>query len=237
MQVWICDDSAEDRQALCNCVKRWLQQSSTEVELYECESAEMLIEKLKSSTQPDILFLDIYMGELSGIDAAKYLQTVGYHGHLIFCTSSAEYGAESYQYHADGYLLKPFEYDAFLRAIWRCQEMINDSAKKLSFISDHVSYELSLAQVSCIEGDAGGCIVHTDDHSLFTWKRLWEFENELADENSYLKIGRTYIVNLEKIKSLSVEQIIMSDDLTILIPRREQKRIRQLINDYQWSRV
>lgn len=237
ISVWVCDDSAEDRNELCQCIKRWTQQYGVQADLCGLDSGEALVERLSSGTQPDILFLDIYMGELSGIDVAKHLQMHGFKGHLVFCTTSTEFGALSYQYHADGYLVKPFEYEQFVQAVWRCQDLINASAKKLSFVSDHITYELSLDQITCIEGDAGGSIVHTEEHTLFTWKRLWEFEKEIEDVAGYLKVGRTFIINLDKIDSLKTDQILISDDLVITIPRREQKRIRQAINDYQWSKM
>lgn len=80
--------------------------------------------------------MDIYMGEKNGMTAAKELRSLGYTGGFVFSTTSLDFGIESYDVEAAGYLVKPYSYDKFLTAMKRCHELWERVMKSISFTCD-----------------------------------------------------------------------------------------------------
>ena len=78
------------------------------VEVQEFQSGENLLADIEEGfIWPDLIFLDIYMGELNGMDTARRLRAMGVQAPIIFLTASPDFALESYEVEASGYLLKP----------------------------------------------------------------------------------------------------------------------------------
>lgn len=235
MKIAICDDLASERLSLIECLRRLEEDRSLEIEITEYTSPVSLIDAPELLSETDILFMDIYMPQMTGTDAVRTLRDQGYTGSVIFCTTSEDHAVESYRLKADGYLVKPYRYEDFLEAIWRLDELFHDEVTRTEFISDRISYNIPIKDILFIETENKGCRVHCANETLFTWKKIGAFEDEVTNESSFYKIGRCYLVNLNQIDKLREEDLLMKDGCTIPYPSREGKKIRQHIKDYYWQ--
>lgn len=110
MNIAIVDDSESDRQLLQELLIRYFDISGISITIYPFQSGELFLAGL-SHHSFDLVFLDIFMDEITGMDAAHKLLEAGCDCTIIFLTSSREYALEGYEVGAFRYLLKPLTYD------------------------------------------------------------------------------------------------------------------------------
>ncbi len=235
MKIAICDDLAEERKILREYLRRLEKEDNLEFDITEFDRAEGLIAAYDKGNVPDVAFLDIYMPGAIGTVAAKALADKGYSGSVVFCTTSLDHAVESYKLKADGYLVKPYSYEDFLGAIWRCRAHFEKSKKCLSFVSERIDYQIPLGDITYIETANRGCDVHTVKQVFFTYKKIGEIEEELRNEAAFLKIGRCFIVNMNRIKKTETDSLLLANGNHIPLPARDKKRLLQTVNDWFWK--
>jgi two-component system response regulator LytT len=171
--------------------------------------------------QPDLVFLDINMPNLTGMELARLLQQhPGPIPKIIFTTAYNHYAIEGYRVNAVDYLLKPFNYEEFLRASNKVLELFEESSNQSQaniiddeFIFIKVEYQwvrTSLKDILYIESLKDYVKIHLVDAqkpilSLISLKALEEKLSSLK----FMRIHRSYIVSLEKISAISKNSIFI----------------------------
>ncbi|MGK7394229.1 MAG: LytR/AlgR family response regulator transcription factor [Candidatus Cyclobacteriaceae bacterium M3_2C_046] len=172
------------------------------------------------SESVDLMFLDIQMPDLTGIE---FLRTLTNSPVVIFTTAYPEYALESYKFQVIDYLLKPFSLERFLQAINKAINLIrlkkNNTSDPLSkedkpksFINikaDHKIIKLPLKNIQYIEGLKEYVSFYTTDQqriiSLLSLKNL---EEQLPQE-TFMRIHKSYIINFEHISAVEGNQVII----------------------------
>ncbi len=236
MKIAICDDIAEQRKTLKSYLHRLETEEGVEIDVCEFSSGEDLIDYIKKgNTPPAFLFLDIYMGGIDGISTMRELRALGFEGSVVFCTTSTDHAVESYKLKADGYLVKPYNYDDFIEAIWRCRRHFEKSRNCLRFVSERLDYEIPYQDVLYIETELRCCAVHTKKETVRTYKKIGEFEADVANEKQFIKIGRSYLLNMNSVLNVETDKLVLVGGDEIILPIRDKKKLLQTINNYFWS--
>jgi DNA-binding LytR/AlgR family response regulator len=163
----------------------------------------------------DLMLLDIQMPKLSGIDFLKTLKNPPL---VIFTTAFSEYALESYSLDVIDYLVKPIPFDRFLKAVQKAfdfytlkQKAGSDSTPNFFFIKcDHKFEKVNFSDVLYIEAMQNYCILHTPERKLITYITMTGLEEQLPKDR-FLKVHKSFIVSLEKIKSLDGSEIIIAN--------------------------
>lgn len=155
----------------------------------------------------DLLFLDIQMPELSGLEFAKVLPK---HTKIVFTTAFPQYAIDGYEVEAFGYILKPISYDAFLKVAKRAYDWFIQSEKAKNYAkdrfifvkSDYKLLRIDLDDILFIEGlkDYVRIYIENGDKimSLMNMKTLEDF----LPKPEFLRSHRLYIVHMNKVKCL-----------------------------------
>lgn len=240
MLIYICDDEKEDRELLRKHIFTYAGEKNIEFTIYECSSGEELLASFSASkTEPTIVFLDIFMEELSGVDTASALRKDAFSGGLIFTTSSRDFAIEGFNLGADGYLCKPYEYEQFVFFFERCLHRLEGAYKTLTILSDRKEFHILLHKIDYVETCAHGCLIHAENQLLKTRTTLSEIESMLSTEACFLRCGRSYIVNMNAVATTLAndEFIYLKNGDQILIPVRERSRINSQIADFYWTKI
>lgn len=237
MLIILCDDVPGDRHKLRLYLQHLQEEKETGDEIEEYNSGESLLAAVEEGLDPDIIFLDIYMGKMSGVETATQLRTRGYAKDLIFCTTSKDNAMDGFRLKADGYLVKPYGYQDFCDAIWRCKEKLLKTAKTLDFISDRLEYKIPLTEITFLETTKKGCTVHTLKSSYFTWEKISELSNKLPSQGSFLKLSQSYTINMENIKTIATEKIVFKNSEEVMLPVHNRQNIRQAVNNFCWREL
>ena len=200
----------------------------------QCSSAFEAINILESH-QVDLMFVDINMPDLNGLDFVKSLAK---RPQVIFSTAYSEYAIEGYKVEALDYLLKPIAYNDFLKSANRAKKhfKLPQSSEETFQLKDqyifiksaHKIIRVNHMDIKYIEGMREYVRIHLVNEkpimSLISMKKLEAF---LPKEN-FMRVHRSFIVNLNKITTIERNRIVF--DEKVFIPVSEQ--YKPLFQDY-----
>lgn len=170
----------------------------------------------------DIMFLDIQMPDITGVEFIKSLQQKPA---TIFTTAYSEYALEGYQLDVIDYLVKPFPLDRFIKAVNKAIEYIdlkrnannNDqqngtNSEYLLLHADHKIYKVALDEIKYIEGLKEYVSYYTKEKRIIVLQSLKSIEESLPSDK-FIRVHRSYIVPIDKIKTLDGNQVQIGDKL------------------------
>ena len=175
----------------------------------KCENAFEANEALKSE-DVDLMFLDINMPQLTGIEFLKSLSNPPV---VIFTTAYPDYAVEGFELDAVDYLLKPISLERFMKAVNKATKIIesksgdasaNDSGEEKDFFfvkADKKLIKCNYDDIIYIEGLKDYVIIRQDTSRIITLQTMKSLEDKLPSD-IFMRIHRSYIVNLRKIKAI-----------------------------------
>ncbi len=163
----------------------------------------------------DLMFLDIQMPELTGVEFLKAMHVKPV---VIFTTAYSEYALEGYQLDVIDYLVKPFSFERFVKAVNKASELIR--LKKLGeseppakvkddFIvvhADHKIYKIKLKDIKYIEGLKEYVSYFTEEKRIIALESLKKLE-EILPADRFMRVHRSYIVPVDRIKTMEGNQL------------------------------
>ncbi|MBR5197656.1 MAG: response regulator transcription factor [Alistipes sp.] len=181
------------------------------------------------STNVDLIFVDINMPDMNGIDFVRSLKTSHY---IIFTTAYAEFALDGFKLNAIDYLLKPFSFDEFTKAVQKVVSLVDlverchaaesaiaqneaeGSGSDKEYISVKADYKTQLVKIADIVylESAGEYVrLHIEGCSTITTLfRLKNMETSLP-QDGFLRVHRSYIVNLKRISSYTKGRIFLDN--------------------------
>ncbi len=161
----------------------------------------------------DLVFLDINMPELTGLQLIKSLNNPP---RVIFTTAYPEFGAESYEYNAIDYLLKPIKYERFLKAVDKIgnaldKSLSNDKNENVFIKSGTQINQVSINSIRYIEGAGNYMIFYTDSKKIMALMSMKEV-SELLPGNEFVRIHKSFVVSLSHIDIIEKHRVIIQGD-------------------------
>jgi len=200
----------------------------------KCDSAVEAISFLHNHNV-DLLFLDLNMPELSGLDMLKTLTKPP---KVILTTAYSEFALESYEYGVIDYLLKPIKLERFIKAVNKvaAQYSVQEKeakgeapASSIFIIDDQVTYKVVHDEIFYIEAYGNYLKIHTQGKTYVTRETMQEMGKKLPSD-MFIRIHKSYIISLSKIDSISGNRVYINQQE---IPVGEMYKIalKQKIND------
>lgn len=190
MRCLIIDDEPAARDILRTYIK-----DTDELELIgECKDALEARSVLKEN-KVDLLFLDINMPRLSGIE---FLKSLVHPPKVIFTTAYSEFALEGYDLDVVDYLLKPFSFDRFLKAVEKASRSLTDSNSADGYITikaDGKLFRVAFQDILFAESSGDYITVHTKEQKITFYQTLTEFCGQLP-EDQFIRIHRSHLVSL-----------------------------------------
>ena len=168
----------------------------------------------------DILFLDINMPGLSGISFARSLTTSPL---IIFTTAYPEYAVEGFELDATDYLVKPYSFERFLKAVNRALERLRENDRtevpggKILVKADKKLYALPFSDLLFIEGQGDYIRIHTRQHKLMVHDTIKNFLESLPSEE-FMRIHKSFVVNLRHIEFIEGNQVTIAQQALPVSP-------------------
>lgn len=170
-----------------------------------CMDAYKAMEMINSNTV-DLIFLDINMPGLSGLQMIKSIQDPP---KVIFTTAYPEYAVEGFEVDAIDYLLKPFDYERFLKAVQKYSRIARqkkEPEKILWLKSEKKLHKVNVEDIFFIEAVGDYLKVITGNTTLLVYERMTKMESELEIYN-FCRVHRSYIISLDKIDFIEGNRI------------------------------
>lgn len=231
MEIYICDDSRPDLMRLAHHLKEYILNLDMHVEIRSFFSGESILAAYKRAlVKPSLIFLDIYMGNMNGMDVARVLRDDGFSGGIIFTTSSTAHAMDSYNVDALYYLQKPYDHKDFTNAINRCSSIFTEAAKTYTVSIRGKDTALPLKDILFFETGRHVTLVHTLTDTFSFTRVLTEVREDLKDCPTFLAVGRSYLVNRLYIREVTDTSIVMMNSDEIFIPVRLRDSIQAQIS-------
>ncbi|WP_290964274.1 LytTR family DNA-binding domain-containing protein [Gracilimonas sp.] len=172
-------------------------------ELQLTESCKNALEarKVVKEKEVDLLFLDVNMPRLSGIE---FLKTLNNAPRVILTTAYSEYALEGYELDVVDYLLKPFSFERFLKAVdkaWDKTEISQAAGQVITIKADGKLYRVGVNDIMFAESQGDYITVHTNEKKLTFNQTLKDFYSQLP-ESLFSRVHKSYVVSLSKIEYL-----------------------------------
>jgi DNA-binding LytR/AlgR family response regulator len=160
----------------------------------------------------DLLLLDVQLPKMSGL---SYLKTLSHPPKVIVTTAYADYALLAFEEAVVDYLLKPFSYERFFKAIDRVRNTLNIKAQKNSdkiFVySDKVFYNLNIIDILFVKAEADYVDIITESKNYLILDSLKNWNEKLKTHN-FVQTHRSYIVNLDKINKICNKHIYFDNN-------------------------
>jgi two-component system LytT family response regulator len=201
----------------------------------ECGSGLDAIAEIKNS-KPELVFLDVQMPECGGFDVLELLGS-DLPPTIIFVTAYDEYALRAFEAGALDYLLKPFDDARFRRALNRAKEKLahylsvqSRFARRLVVKSRGQVLFLEAADIDWIEAAGYYACLHVGGDTHIMRRTLLELERDLTEEQ-FVRIHRSIIVNLERIRGLELQnggdyEVVLKSKVRLPLSRRFRKRLQ-----------
>ena len=158
--------------------------------------------QLLKTQKIDLIFLDIQMPQISGIN---FLKSINTDAKIIFTTAYDKYAVESYDFAAADYLLKPFSFERFLKSVQKVMDgkgPVNNEKNEYIFVKSGAKYiNVLLTDILYVEGLKDYVIIHLKDKKIVVLQTMKSMEEKLSAQ-SFIRVHRSFIVSLKKIDSV-----------------------------------
>lgn len=178
-------------------------------------------------TEPiDLIFLDIHLPKISGIDFLKSLQQKP---PVILTTAFTDYALESYEYDVVDYLLKPFSFERFVQAVSKVpvptskqaklQEQEENVSSEVIFIkSGYEHIRIDTADILYVRSDADYTEIFTEEKKYLSQEPLRYWEEHLG-QKKFIRIHRSFLINTSKIEKIIGNRVYLVKKTTVPVGR------------------
>lgn len=159
--------------------------------------------------EADLLFLDIQMPDINGI---QFYKSLAKKPQVIFTTAYSEYAVEGFNVDAIDYLLKPFEYERFLKSVYKAKEyleFLSNQELQMASIFIKVDYQLmkiNLKEIELIEGLDDYIRIYVKPKPVLALMTLKSIQEKLPSQE-FVRVHRSYIVPVSKIESFGRNKV------------------------------
>ncbi len=230
LRVAICDDDPATRSDVQALLSEYAQLHAVNMAVSAYESAEAL---LAARDAFDVLFLDIYMDGMDGTEAAWRLSAEE-RERTVFLTTSESHAVEAFQLGAAHYLLKPVTLEDVSETLRRCIPGKEVPADVLVVRTTDGTVPIPMASIRTIEARDKVCAITATDGDWRAYASLGSLEGQL-DGRCFLRVHRSYIVNMRRIKTLYHDRVVMDDGTAISVGRGRQQEARRRYQDFMFA--
>lgn len=181
----------------------------------------------------DIIFLDIKMKTINGVECAKLLRETGVESLIVFVTSSAEYVFTGYEVKAFRYILKNDLVNAFDRIFSECLEELR--RKAVDFFTIKTAAEvrnIALNDILYFESDRRVLTIHTRKGETTFYGKLDDIQKDLR-EKDFIRTHQSFLVNALKIKAVKKDNVELADGTVLPVSKSRATAVKEA---YLWSK-
>lgn len=230
LRICICDDDEVIARLLKRILDSYFKERKVVYDIITYPNGLSLLHDFEDGcTYPDILFMDIMLGDSNGVDICKEMRLGGYTGTIIFLTGSSEYAVFGYEVDARGYILKPYKAAQIHETLDRI--LSNSGAVAYTIKIYNQIIRVPIADILYIESQNTKCVIHCEDNVTYTiYKKLGDVEEELAC-NGFLRSHRSYLVNMAAIVTAK-NSLVLKNGESVPIRTKNAKEIKKTYLEY-----
>lgn len=238
LRIAICDDE----NSICNQLEEILdmleKKFSKKLQIDIFYSGEELSSHLSKDNYYDIIFLDIELKEMNGVEVGQVIRDkmLNETTQIIYISGKETYAMELFKVRPLDFIIKPFSYEKIQKVLETALRIIQKDEKVFQYKSGHTKYNLPIRDIIYFESRNREVIIHTVNGTEVFYGRLkdiYEYLNKLK----FIQIHKSYLVNYNYIVKLEYHQVTMSNNVVLPISQANRKKTRELQLELERDRI
>ncbi len=230
--IAIIDDNRQERQALEEYVEHYLNEKNTAflIHRYDCG-----VEFIRSRTVYDIVFMELQLSDMDGLDAARFLRIVNKNAKLVFVTHMAHLAIRGYEVSAVDFVVKPAEQSTIDRVMDKVlEDMEKRRGEYITLKTQNGVIALLTSSIYYVEVYDHDLVYHTDQGDHRVRGQLGKVREKLNDP-AFVQCSRSYLVNMHHVQSVHSDYLMVNGD-KIQIAKSHHKEIKERFLHYMDER-
>ncbi|MFH5849680.1 LytR/AlgR family response regulator transcription factor [Clostridium perfringens] len=221
--IALCEDNSLQREELKNNLSKVLDEIGVEYKLLTFETGEDLLREYPENL--DMLFLDIQMGELTGMETARKVRKYDDKVEIIFITALWDYIQKGYEVRAFRYLIKPVKFKELQEQVTACVGNILHKRYTYITIKDKNNVlKIRTEDILFLETFERKVIIHTNSQDYIVKMSMNKLEKELNNKG-FFRCHTSYIVNLIKIEEIKKDYLLINK-FTLPVSKHRMKNLK-----------
>ena len=240
LNIAVVDDTRLDAERLSRVVQYWLTEKQHDSgKLTHYSSGEELLNNFEAG-KFNLVFMDILMNDLNGIDTARQIRLTDKHALLVFTTTSREFAFDAFPLHPFDYIIKPYESARLGQVMTEAVKFLNAPDPSINVRVSRSVYSVPLKSILSVSArDHFVELTLTDGRCILCSMPFSELEAILKDDPRFLLCNRGVIINMDSVSSMTREKdvFIMSDGSRWALRVRGRAKLINDFTQYQIMRV
>ena len=235
MKIAIVDDNINDRNILTNEINKKVEQlAQLHVEIVQFENGEKFLEYMKNTEQSfDVIFMDIYMGKMTGIDTSRQIRKLDDDVKIIFTTTSNEFASESYEVKAHDYLIKPYDKTRLSKVI---KKLIGRGKSQVIDLGNGRTIDAGKVVYTTFSGHYV-TVVMEDGEKVQIRCTQKKFEHIIIPFKNLVPTFKGVIANLNQVDCIEGDRFRMKDGNYVPISRRKYSEIKKQYTSFLIEKI
>ncbi len=233
MKIAVCEDQVTQINILNKQIENWSKDNNVNISIENFTTAESFLFQWSDYDKYDIIFLDIKLSKMSGIELSNKIREKNKIVDIVFVTGFFKYALHGYKVGALQYLMKPIDKLDLYFCLNKTLERINEVNE-----TSIVAIETTKKIIKLDYNEIYYCImfspyidIHTNSEKITLRKKISEIENVLPNEY-FIRCHRSYIVNVKHIKSITKSNVLLENGIEVPISRGKYREINDAFIDY-----
>lgn len=224
IRIAICDDEVKARHVLKFNLWKVLPDEEKEQVIYEFPSGEKVLSWLRANSGAlDVLFLDIEMDGMDGMETAKAIRTFNEELIIIFVTGYADYVFDGYAVGALDYIIKPFSIEKLRDVIKRINIKLYKTEQAIYTVENAQGFfRIPVKDILYFQSDAHKATLVSQARSYEFYRKLDDIEHDLKD--GFIRVHQRYLVNASKVERIEDNKVVI-DKYEIPMSRSKKKDV------------
>lgn len=237
MRIAIVDDVKADAETVKGLLTLWGEERAVELKISLFSGGEEFLAAFEPECF-DAVFMDIYMGGITGAQTAAAMRERELRTVLVFLTSSNEHIRDAFACHAFEYIEKPPTRDRIFTVMDDIVKILPSEERYIEFICNRQTVRLLYSKViAAVSVDHYLEITDSSDNTYKTRMNLYELSDRLLTDDRFLLINRGILVNMDFISSFDKNTCLLNNSSTFPVKVRERASVEKKWQDYTFKKI
>lgn len=235
MRIAIIEDNENEQIFLKHCLERFSQEQKQDFSITICSSGSLFLQKKEFDF--DIIFLDIYMDGLTGMETAQYIRKHNNSVLLIFTTTSAEFAVKSFRVRAFDYLVKPYTYAQFAETMKLCNCALDAQCRFIVVHANRIDQKICCKDILYADYANHYVSIHLEQDLVRTYMPFQDFSDLLQEEKNFILCNRNCLINLDHVVQIGNLGFLLDTKQWVAIKRSTYKEVEQTYANYIFEKM